>query len=363
MAKTLGKIKPVEVLFDNSVGYDEDAGIVLAQDLSPEERRQAAMLYRVFTPPNEVVGLWGLCLVVGDPGNGKDTFGNILSWKIKRFFPQKRVLRDEPPRLLYGNYAGLFNESVIQGDLAKMREIAKGASAVTSNYNDALANAADQWVTSEGHVLLKDSVLYLTEFWRYCYKREPHNPMNKTMGGIHKEKRHLDTLIIGTTQQVDDLDRFTCLPWVDWRVTCVRSVANSTGFVYYVEKVKYDRRLNTLLPIGRPFPIAWDAGRPRSELGNGEIVLRSLDYVPVTEDERVVIDLLRAGMNNYEDIVAFVEQHGDMDEREVLAALKALRFGKTSKGQFKRVIDYPCFFDLFNSKSAPQMRSSLRIED
>jgi len=334
-------------LFDDTTGYEDEASVKLANGLTPEETKQAIVLYNLF---NE---LWGLCLVVGDPGAGKDLFGNFLSYTIKRFFPWKRVMRDEKPRKLYGEYGGLFNESVLAEDLARMRDIAKGVG--IGERGELIEKAADNWVTTEGQVLLKNSILYLTEFWRYCYKRDPHNPMNKTMGGIHKEKRHLDCLIIGTTQQVEDLDRFTCLPWVDWKVICTRATNNKTGFVFWVQKVKYDKRMGVLISIGRPFPIAIDAGKPRSYLGDGKIIIRKPTYEPENEEERVVLSVIKDGINKYEDIVDCIDSDGDMSEGEILSTLKELAFVKR-----KRTITYPCYFLLFNSKSAPSIKTTLK---
>jgi len=278
-----------------------------------------------------------------------------LSYTLKRFFPWKRILRDEKPRKLYGEYAGLFNDNVLAEELAKMRIIAKGGG--VTDYNERLEKAADDWVTKEGRVLLKNSVLYLTEYWRYCYKREAMNPMNKTMGGIHKESRHLDCLVLGTTQQVEDLDRFTCLPFVDWKVICTRASArvNKTGFVFWVQKVKYDKRLQVLISIGRPFPIPVDAGKPRNYLGDGLIVVRNPKYTPETEEERVVLTVLNEGMTKYDELVDYIETYGDMGEGEILATLKELAFVRR-----KRAVSYPCYFLIFNSKSVPQMRTSLK---
>lgn len=336
-------------LFDETSGYDDESGVRLAPNLTPEERHQATQLYRLF---NE---LWGVCIIVGDPGTGKDLLGNYLAYKIKRYFPWKRILRDEKPRRLFGEYAGLFNESVLRMDLLRMKEIAKGAGL---RIDDVMDKAADDWVTKSGQVLLKNSLLYLTEYWRYCYNREPHNPMNKTMGAIHKVKRHLDCLIVGTAQLPSELDKKTCLPWIDWQVTCTRSVTNKTGFAYYVQKVKYDPRLNILARIGSPFPIAFDAGKPRTELGDGKIVIRRQNYRPENEEERIVLDVVKAGVDTYEDIVALLETEGDMAEDEVLDTLKELRFRKS-----KRAIDYPCWFAIYNSKSAQKIDTRLRIQE
>lgn len=341
-------------LFDGSAGYEDDRGIQIAPNLTEQERKQAVILYRLF---NE---LWGVCIVRGDPGTGKDTFGNYLSYTLKRYFPYKRILRDEKPRPIFGPYAGLFNEQVIKDDLKRMRQVAVGVSA--TRIDEVLERAADKWVTESGEVLLKNSVLYLTEYWRYCYNREPHNPMNKTMGGIHKMKRHLDTLIIGTVQLTEELDKKTCLPWIDWRVTCTRSRIDTTRYTYYVEKVKYDRRLDLLTPIGRPFPIPVDAGKPRWFLGDGKILIRKPNYRPETEEERIVMDVLKAGINKYDDLVAFLESEGDMEEWETLQTLKKLCL-KLPGQRPRNAIWYPCYYFLFNSKSAPQIRTNVKVAD
>ncbi len=339
-------------LFDDAAGYDDETGVRFAGGLSLDEKRQAVVLYNLF---NE---LWGVCIVVGDPGTGKDTFGNYLSYTVKRYFPWKRVLRDERPRRLFGEYAGLFNEEVLSEELHRMRDVAKGVGA--TRIDEVMERAADEWVTKDGSVLLKNSILYLTEYWRYCYNREPHNPMNKTMGGIHKMKRHLDCLILGTVQLPTELDKKTCLPWVDWRVTCTRSRLNKTGFTYFVEKVKYDRRLDMLIAVSKPFAISVDAGKPKSFMGDGRIAIRKPNYQPETEEERIVLTALQAGVDKYEELVDLLETEGDMSEWETLATLKELRFRKRG-GRIKWVVDYPCYFGLFNSKSAPSMKTSLRI--
>ncbi len=353
LIQMLNKRRPADQdLFDESSGYDEEVGVRLAPNLSIDEIRQANMLYHLF---NE---LWGVCLVVGDPGTGKDLFGNYLTYKIKRYFPWKRILRDEKPRALFGEYAGLFNEQVLKDDLKAMRAIASGTK--VTEVDGVMEKAADDWIKGAGEVLLKNSVLYLTEFWRYCYNREPHNPMNKTMGAIHKVKRHIDCLIIGTGQLATELDKKTCLPWIDWKVTCTRSTTNKTGFVYFVTKVKYDRREDILLPVGRPFPIAFDAAKPRSEMGDGKIVLLKPNYEPWSEEEQVVLNVLKAGVNVYEDIVNLLGTEGDppLSENEVLATLKELKLNKR-----KRVVDFPCYFGLYNSKSAPNIKTNVHISD
>lgn len=341
-------------LFDDTAGYEDEPEVRLTRGLTEQERHQAGVLYRLF---NE---LWGVCLVVGDPGSGKDTFGNYLSHTLKRYFPHKRVLRDEKPRRLFGRYDGLFNDRVIADDLMRMREFAKGAGA--TKLNGVLEKAADEWVTQKGTVLLKNSVLYLTEYWRYCYNREPHNPMNKTMGAIQKVKRHLDVLVIGTTQLASELDKKTSLPWIDWRVTCTRSQRDTTRYTYFVEKVQYDYRRDVLYSMSKPFGLPIDAGKPRSFLGNGKIIIRNPNYSPETEEERIVLSVLKAGADTYEELVEFLETEGDMTEIETLATLKELCLKLPGKRP-KFAVWYPCYYFLFNSKSAPQIKTTLKVSE
>jgi len=339
-----------EELYDESAGYDDETGVRYAAGLTDIEKSQAVTLYRLF---NE---LWGLCIVKGLPGAGKDVLGNYLAHKVGRLFPHKRIMRDERPRKLFGPYAGLFNELVLAEDLERMKTFAKGLKGYRAG--EAIEKAADQWVTDRGEVLLKNSLLYLTEYSKYCYCREPHSPMNKTMGAIHKRYRHLDCLIVGTVQLVRDLDKFTCLPFVNWEVTCTRSSRNTTGFVYYIQKVRYSRRLDVLVPLGEPYQLPVDAGKPRSYLGDGKIRILKDNYKPASEEERIVSDVIKAGADTYEVLVDYIETHGDMTEGEILATLKELRFRKS-----KRSIIYPDYFGLFNSKSATEITTSLKVKE
>lgn len=352
-----------EGLFDESAGYEDDTGVKLAPGLSLQERKQAVLLYRLF---NE---LWGLCIVRGDPGTGKDTFLNWFLYTCKRFFPDKRILRDEKPRKLFGPYAGLFNEERIKEDLDQMRSVARGTrnnsggSRFDGTYMASLEASADKWANSErAKVLLQNSVVGLSEYHKYVYNREPHNPMNKTMGAIHKMGRHFDTLIVGNTQLESDLDKKTCKPFINWRVACTRSQRDSTRYTFILEKVKYDKRMDLLIPVGRPFAFPVDAGKPRSYIGDGKIVIKKPEYKPETEEERIVLKCIRAGLDTYEELMAFLNEAGDMSEFEVLSILKELSLKLPGKRP-KFCLDYPCIYKIFNSKSAPNLRTNIQIGD
>jgi len=341
-------------LFDETAGYEDESSIQLGVDLTEQEQRQASVLYRLF---NE---LWGLCIIVGDPGQGKDTFLNYIGYTLKRYFPDKRLLRDEKPRRLFGNYAGLFNEETLAADLEIMNDAAQGIG--ITQKDKILEKAADDWVTDKGTALLHNSVLLLTEFWKYVYNRDPHKSINKTMGAVHKMKRHINTLIFGCVQLPTDLDKKTCLPWIDWRVTCSRSRHDTTRYIYFIEKVRYDRRRDVLVSASKPMSIPVDAGKPRSFIGNGKIILKKPNYKPENEEERIVLDIIKAGGDNYEEIVQYLEEEGDMSEIETLATLKELCLKLIGKRP-KFAIWYPCYYFTFNSRSAPQIKTSFRGGD
>jgi len=343
-------------LFDESAGYEDDTGIKLTKGLSERDRKQATLIYRLFN------GLWGLCIVRGDPGAGKDTFLNWFLHTCKRFFPSKRILRDEKPRKLFGTYTGLFNEERIKEDLDQMRGVATGVG--IGQMDAVLEKAADKWVNSErAKVMLQSSIVGLTEYWKYVYNREPHKPINKTMGAIHKMGRHFDTLVIGNTQLESDLDKKTCKPFVNWRVTCTRSQRDTTRYTFILEKVKYDRRMDMIIPIGRPFAIPVDAGKPRSYIGDGKIIIKKHNYRPETPEEAVLLEAIKAGLDTYEGLVDFLEATGDMSEFEILATLKELCLNLMPRKRPKFIIWYPCIYHIFNSRSAPNLRTNIKVGD
>ena len=101
--------------------------------------------------------------------------------------------------------------------------------------------------------------------------------------------------------------------------------------------------------------MVFDAGKPRSNIGDGKIVIKKTLYEGKTEEEQIVLEVLKSGVNNYEELVRILETEGDMSEEETLATLKDLKFRTDT-----RAIDFPCFFALYNSKSAPQLTTTLR---
>lgn len=348
-------------LFDDTAGYEDEPDIRITRGLSDQEKKLAALLYNTFTE------LWGLAIVIGAPGAGKDTFLNWFLYTIKRLFPQKRILRDEKPRRLFGRYAGLFNEQRIQEDLQTMREIASGKAKEKGERNKSLAfqeeleKQADEWAkTDKAKAMLHNSVVGCTEYWKYVYNREPWRPINKTMGGIHKVGRHIPTLIIGCVQQVSDLDKKTCKPFVNWQVNCRRT---NTTFQFLVTPVVYNNRRDVFEPRGRATALPpVDAGKPRDFIGDGKIRIRKSDYKPATLEEEIVLDAIKEGYDDYSELVDFLEDEGGMPEAETLATLKDLALYNPMKRK-KFAIWYPCYYFIFNSRSAPNITTKVKAEE
>jgi hypothetical protein len=329
-------------LFDYSGGYERDRNIVINENISEWHYEEAIRYYNLF---NE---LWGLAVFSGLPGNGKDTLGNYLSWVIYRAFPDKKLLRDEKPRELFGVYDGLFNETVLNEDLARMRESTKDIKTLTEK-DEVLEKAADEWVKSH-EVLLMKSILYLTEYWRYCYKREPHNPMNKTMGGIHKMKRHLQVLIFGTIQIMSDLDKFTCLPFIDWEIKCQKSANNPTGFIYRIFKCDYHPISGLRTSRKHVDVLRLDGAKPVTDLGKPITIINN-DYKAYKQEVKI-LDAIKSGITTYEDLLSEVKLKKGDDS--ILSILKHLFLRRP------QVIDYGCWFNVYNSRSTPQIKSKVK---
>ena len=161
-----------------------------------------------------------------------------------------------------------------------------------------------------------------------------------------------------------EVDKKTCKPFIKWRVVCMRSQRDTTRYTFLLERVKYDKRMDLIVPMGRPFPIPVDAGKPRSYMGDGRIIIRKAHYRPETEEERIVLTCLKMGIDKYEELVAYLENVGDMSEFEVLRTLKDLALNLQDEGKRpKGVIDYPCVYGLFNSRSSPNLKTSIKIGD
>lgn len=213
----------------------------------------------------------GLMLVTGDIGSGKDLFSNVFAWKIKSYFRGKRVLRDEMPRRAFGYYIP-FDEVTISRELDSMEELSdlRGGHQVGKKVKEAaLKSAVDRWVKSKSvELLMQNSVLFLTEFWKYMHKRRQMTNICYTLAGLIKLWRHHDQLIMGITQDKYDLDPTQCLQYVNFEARCSWSeqMADTTCVhIYTTRYVGSSGVLNT----GRKKPLILfiNGSEPRPQLG------------------------------------------------------------------------------------------------
>ncbi len=337
-----------QAMYDYTTGYDTEPDIVINNNASDWMINEGLRYYKLFRA-NTPTGLCGLAVFRGMPGNGKDLIKNKVSWINKEVFPNKKTLLDERPRELYGDYnwfneeseSPLFNPVTLKGDLDKMNELVAGKKMTLKERGAILDKAADDWVAEKGEVMLKNSQLCLTEFYKYVPKRDPHLAMNKTMGSLLRVKRHLDLLILGTIQIITDLDRFTCLPFIDWIVKCRRSQTNPTGYIGMVYKTEYQGEHRGIITSPVPIDIIRvDGAKPVKELGEPITIIN--DYKPINVRYQKLWDGLREGIDNLEDLQKEVKLRGK--KPTVLSMIKRLYLNK--------IITYGCWFKIYNSKSA-----------
>ncbi|MBA7498676.1 hypothetical protein ES704_01413 [subsurface metagenome] len=243
---------------------EEEEGLYnveLNPDLTEQEIEEALRLYKLSR---------GIMIVTGMPGSGKDLWGNVLSWKLRRFFKDKKVFRDEKPRRMYGYYEPFDNITI-------MHEFALLVAELESELPDEIGrkdadsirkmtDLSNEWLARIGEEKLKNSVLYQTEFWRLMHNRRPFSPMGILIGAIIKRWRHLDLLVIGTAPLKRELDAISCLPYVTHEVRC-SATTNPDKFQYRFFPVRYVGTRGVLEVAGKPIPFIIDGGKHREELG------------------------------------------------------------------------------------------------
>ncbi len=249
---------------------DELYSLELNPGLTDEEVEKAYNIIRWLQGSGPFYGIAGIMLVTGPPRAGKGLFSTVLAYWIKRFFKGKRILMDNHPRKAFGHYT-LFNEDVITSDISKMREVSdvdlsEKEKGVKDKANK-LEAVASQWTTERGDVMLKNAIWQADEFWRYMDKRIPGSIMNRVTGGIIKNWGHLDLLLMGIAQEVNDLDFYRCLPHVTHEARCnwCDTIPNTVQVSLY--RVKWSKRRGALIPIEKTISLKVDGGRERPELG------------------------------------------------------------------------------------------------
>ena len=239
--------------------------------LTDAEEEQAYDIVHWLKGDGPFYGIAGHMLITGPPRQGKGLFANMLAYRVQKLFKHKHTLRDDHPRALYGPYE-LFNEEIMMADIRRMAEVAKAdlpdeEDATTVAKKKARQQLAEQWGSGEGKVKMKNAILLLDEYWRYVDKRRPMSPMLLGLSGNIKLWGHLDLMVIGIAQMVDDLDPHRILPYVNLEARCQWCDYKPNTAEVNLYRVKWSVSRQKLLPTDRPTRIFVDGARPREELG------------------------------------------------------------------------------------------------
>jgi hypothetical protein len=260
----------IERLRGEPIIYSEGLySIELNHGLSEWEVEDAWRVLRWIKGNGPFFGFSGTMLISGPRRQGKGTFGNVLSWKGKRYFKGKHVLRDDHPTALYGPYT-FFNEDTFVADVAAAADVAEDDIPRESRKvadKAKMASMVNEWRSSErGQVMMQNSIILKDEFWKDMNKRRPMNPMNLLFGGVLKTVYHLEAMILGIVQRVEDLDRFTCLPDVNLHAKCRWAGNNTTRVTLW--HVEWSASKQQLIPTeDRPIVIYLNGAVPQAQLG------------------------------------------------------------------------------------------------
>lgn len=237
--------------------------VQLNDGLSAKEIEEATAILRWLIHRGQFFGVAGVMLVTGEPRSGKDTFANVFAWKCKRYFKGVRVVRDDHPNPVFGGYTYWDNDMLIN-DLEQMKKMAKD--------KETTEKLTDAWLEEQGKIKIQNAAVLFTEAWQKMSNRNPMSVENRILGGLNKMWGHTETLFIYIAQWAHDLDRFTCLPWVNIEVRCKMStsVPNTVEAHLYHVKWSHSRQRLELLDKA-PVRISIDAAMERPELGISHI--------------------------------------------------------------------------------------------
>lgn len=237
--------------------------VTLNDGLTDEEQARAERILKWFIYKGQFFGVAGVMLVTAPPRSGKDTWANYLAWLCKRYYKNVRVIRDDHPQPAFGEYT-YWDDNFLRADLQRMRAVAK---AENSTGMDAKA-LSEKWIADKGEVMMKHAVVLFTEAWQKMSNRSPHDPVNRALGGLNKMWGHTETLYIYVAQWAHDLDRFTCLPWVNLHAKCMIDSNNPSRIIVHLYHVEFNFRKQELVVLDkRPEVIPINAARERSEMG------------------------------------------------------------------------------------------------
>jgi hypothetical protein len=241
--------------------------VEINDDLEEWEYLDALKIIRYVQGVGPFLGIAGNMLISGGMRQGKGLFGNTFAWKIKRYFKFKKVFRDDHPTELFGPY-DFFNEDTVMEDIVRMSEAAEKIPTESKKAADKvmMSKVAAQWGDDYGGARMQNSIM-LKDMGR----RRGMSVMNLVLSGLMKTTYHIDMLICGIVQTARDLDRFSCLPWVNLHAKCswYPDLPDTTRVQFFhVKWNEYKQRLEPISPTDkRPIVIYVNGGLPRKELG------------------------------------------------------------------------------------------------
>lgn len=251
----------LEELYD--VSPEEGNGELpeLNDDLTPEEIEEAPF-YNQFKR--------GVMLITGCAGSGKDTTMHFLLWKLRTLFKDFKVLLDRKPRPLFGAYVPFNMNTLMQGYQASS-DIYDGKKNVAFDFsttkNKEAVNAVVDSFMGDNKELFYNAGIGLSEFHRYFYNREPHNPMNRAISPLFKRFRHQELLVIGTTIAKDELDVKSCLHHITHEIRCSQSGVKGIHIATVYKARYFDGKRVLEVADEKPIQLIIDALEPRERLG------------------------------------------------------------------------------------------------
>jgi hypothetical protein len=128
-----------------------------------------------------------------------------------------------------------------------------------------VVNASEKFI-ERNEVLFQGAVIYLSELKRYCYNRNPHNPVNKFVGSLCTVWRHLDCLIIGTHVQKHEIDRYSFLEYVTHWAKCSWSLTRPDTTDVTITRGAFIGASGVYDVAAKPIILHVDGGKSRSLL-------------------------------------------------------------------------------------------------
>lgn len=342
-ALDLTKTLPDEFYDDSEFIGIDDIPIILANP-TRDERREAKFFKSIYR---------GIMYVGGGARQGKDLFGMVMAYLMRRYFGRP-VLLDCKPRRLFGEYT-YFNPELMMNEISKMArlstvETGQKEMPLDKNQEKAFTEASNEWI-EDNKVKFQNAIIYLSELGRYCPRRNPHNRVNRFIGALNSQWGHLDFLMVGTHLQQNEIDLTTYMGKVKLWVNCTWMISRQdTTHATIVREMYLDDSavINASLPVMNYYV---NGGKPREFLTHEKTYFK---ITPYGQRQR-----------NGHDILAYLDKYG-VKQADVIANRLGANVPETLEALFKLSLS-GCvignrFFDLYNSKGFVNLKPTIGKE-